>query len=111
MQMDRLQKLLEFHKNDNNDPFIIYAIGLEHDKKGSLTDAITWFEKLYESHPDYMGLYLTVGMLYEKSDQHDLALRMYKEGLVLAKNIGDFHAASELNTAKTNLELTMDGLV
>ena len=40
-------------------------------------------------------------------DNHEKALETYNEGINVAKKLADFHALSELNTAKTNLEIDM----
>lgn len=105
---ERLEQLKQFYSEDPNDPFIIFAIAKEHEKMENLPLALEHYLTLYEAHSDYIGVYYHLGMLYEKLEQHTDAQRIYSEGLVVAKNIGDFHAASELNNAKMNLELLMD---
>lgn len=40
-------------------------------------------------------------------EEPDLALEAYTAGINVAKKIPDFHALSELNNAKLNLEMEM----
>jgi len=63
---------------------------------------------IYENDPEYIGLYYHLGKLYEQIDEKHLGLNAYKQGIELGKKLGDFHAVSELNNAKMNLELEMD---
>ena len=101
----RLDQLLEYEKGDPNDPFIQFALSKEHEKLGQNADALARYLKLRAEHPDYIGLYYHLGQLYETIGDRQNALSIYAEGLELAKSSKDFHAASELNNVKMNLEL------
>jgi hypothetical protein len=57
--------------------------------------------------PGYVGMYYHLGKLYEKMGEPELALEAYTAGINVAKKIPDFHALSELNNAKLNLEMEM----
>ena len=39
-------------------------------------------------------------------NEKEKALKTFDEGIIVAKKLADFHALSELHTAKTNLEIT-----
>ena len=103
----RLDQLLEFEKGDPNDPFIQFALSKEYEKMGQNVEALDRYLKLREQHPDYIGLYYHLGQLYEVIGDRQNALSIYDEGLELAKSTKDFHAASELNNVKMNLELEL----
>ncbi len=105
---DRLQQLLHFLKEDPNDGFLRFALAKEYEKQEDFDNALKFYLELYNAQPDYIGLYLHLGGLYEKLSDSSNAMRIYSEGLVVAKNLNDFHAASELNTAKMNLDTSID---
>ncbi len=105
--MDRLTQLLAHLEEDPKDDFLLFAVAKEYEKRDQFETAETWFLRLQEQSSDYIGLYYNLGKLYERMDRIQDALRIYSEGLVLAKNTNDFHAASELNTAKMNLEIEL----
>lgn len=102
---NRLDQLMSYYEADKNDPFIQFAIAKEYEKNNNLDQSLSWFEQLYNNHSDYIGLYYHLGKLLEKLDRITDAKRIYSEGLVVAKNKKDFHAASELNNAKMNIEI------
>lgn len=106
--MTRLEKLYNFYENDKTDSFIIFAIAKEYEKLDDLNSAKDWLIKLREEHSDYIGLYYHLGKVYEKLELFKEAQVIYSEGMVIAKSTNDFHAASELNSAKMNLEILMN---
>ena len=69
--------------------------------------AISILNTLREKDPEYVGLYYHLGQLYEEMDEGEQALKVYEEGIAIAKNLKDFHALSELNGVKTNLEMEL----
>ena len=105
MAGNRIEVLLAFLAEDPQDSFVRFALAKEYEKQALLKKALDTYLELYELDPSYIGLYYHLGKLYEELSQRDDALKAYTEGIALAKKIADFHALSELNTAKTNLEL------
>ncbi len=106
--MSRIEILFSYHDEDPTDDFVIFAIAKEYEKLEQFEKSEKWYLNLREKSSDYIGLYYNLGKLYEKMEKFSEALSIYSEGLVVAKNISDFHAASELNSAKMNLEIEMD---
>ena len=104
--VDRLTMLLEMLQEDPKDSFVLFAIAKEYEKQ-SHELAIEHYVKLKKIDPDYVGLYYHLGKAYEEINQLDNAIETYTEGINIGKKQADFHAISELNTAKTNLELEM----
>jgi tetratricopeptide (TPR) repeat protein len=92
---------------DPDDSFLIYAVAKEYEKSGDLEKAIALLNTLREKDPEYVGLYYHLGQLYEEIENGDQALKIYEEGLAIAKKLKDFHALSELNGVKTNLEMEL----
>ena len=94
----RLEKLLEFLKNEPNDPFLKYALATEYFNIRDYDKALLYYEGLVSEHPDYVGTYYHLGKLYELLDRKSEAIEIYKTGMLIARKAGDNHAYSELQT-------------
>lgn len=98
MQSTRLQKLLEFHANEPNDPFLKYALATEYIAINDFNSALIYFEDLILNHKDYVGTYYHLGKLYEKLDRKEEAIKTYQQGMQVARTARDNHAFSELQS-------------
>jgi len=105
MNTNRIDSLLKFLQEDDQDTFILFALAKEYEKLGTLKKALDTFLQLKSVDSKYIGLYYHLGGLYEKLGEKDNALSTYEEGIKIAKEIADFHALSELHNAKINLEI------
>lgn len=94
----RLQKLLDFLKNEPDDPFLKYALATEYLSQNDVQTALSYFEDLLNKHPDYVGTYYHAGKLYERLDRKSEAILVYQRGMEIASKAGDRHAYSELQT-------------
>ena len=103
----RMQQIKQMLVNDPNDSFLLFALAKEYENEGKLQAALEVFLKLESIDPEYVGMYYHLGKLYEAMTMNDEALSAYERGITIAKKQSDFHALSELNTAKTNLEIEM----
>lgn len=103
MNNNRLQKLLEFIKQEPDDPFLKYALATEYLKLNDKETALRYFEDLIYSRPDYIGTYYHLGKLYEALGRKTDAARTYKDGMQAAKNTGDNHAFAELQSVYNSL--------
>ena len=99
MQNTRLAKLLEFLENDPNDSFILYALATEYNSLNDTEKAFSYYHKLVNEHPDFVGTYYHLGKLYEKESQKDKAIEIYQKGMLAARVKRDMHALSELQGA------------
>lgn len=97
--MDRLATLLDYHRDDPDDPFVRYALAQEHLKRGETNEALAYFEALADEHPDYVGTYYHLGKLYEALGRPEDAIRTYQIGVDRAGRASDLHARSELQGA------------
>lgn len=99
MQTTRLNKLLEFLAADPNDPFVLYALATEYNSSNDFEKAFEYYHKLVADHPTYVGTYYHLGKLYEKTQETDKAVEIYKKGMQAAREKRDNHAFSELQGA------------
>lgn len=107
MSNSRLESLLAMYDESNPDSFILFAIAKEYEYLENLPEAIKTYELLRENDSTYVGLYYHLAKAYEEIESPEKAIIIYEEGIQVAKKIADFHALSELNNAKVNLEMEL----
>jgi len=105
MHKNRIDTLLKFLEEDPKDSFIKFALAKEYEKIGTLKKALDTYTELREMDPDYVGLYYHLAALQLELTLPDEALKTYDQGIEVAKRVADFHALSELHTAKLNLDI------
>ncbi|MDB5024533.1 MAG: tetratricopeptide repeat protein [Mucilaginibacter sp.] len=96
MQSNRLDKLLEFLKNEPEDEFLQYALATEYLRLNETDKALQYYENLVNKHPDYVGTYYHLGKLYEALNRKPDAISTYEKGMEIARQKRDNHAFSEL---------------
>jgi len=106
MQISRLEKLLEFIKNEPDDPFLKYALATEYLRINDTDKALGYYEDLMANHRSYVGTYYHLGKLYEALGRTDDAIKTYETGMEVARDQKDNHAFSELKGVYD--ELTFD---
>ena len=96
MEMNRLEKLLEFIQNEPNDEFLKYALATEYLRLNNTEKALSYYEDLVNNHPNYTGTYYHLGKLYEALNRKQDAIDIYEKGMQITKEKRDNHAFSEL---------------
>lgn len=107
MKTNRIDTLMSFLEEDPNDSFVRFALAKEYEKVGILKKALDTYRELVDSDPDYVGTYYHLAALYVELKQIKDAIETYDIGMEVAKKAADFHALSELHTARTNLEIEL----
>ncbi|MEO5980571.1 MAG: tetratricopeptide repeat protein [Chryseolinea sp.] len=100
---NRLEQLQQFAENDPNDPFNLYALALEC-QKCDIPRALTTFNSLIATHPQYVATYYQLGKLYQQIGEHSLAIKIFNAGISVAFGIGDHKTHRELQSALRELE-------
>jgi len=103
----RIDTLKGFLADDPEDTFVIFALAKEYEKLNVLKKALDTYIHLLEVDPDYVGAYYHLANIYIQLGQKDEAMETYNTGISVAKKLADFHALSELHSAKTNLDLDL----
>lgn len=101
--MDRVQKLKEFLAASPGDSFLCHALALEYIKSGNDAEAKTLFEGILKRDPGYIGSYYHLAKLLERAGDNKEAMRVYEQGMEVAKNAGDNFAYGELRNAYDEL--------
>ena len=104
---NRLEKLLEFLKDDPHDPFTLYAIATEYVKTDAET-AKQYFDQLLHEHEEYVPTYYHAAHLFTELDLIERAGEVYKKGIIQAEKQQDSLALRELKNAYQNFLFEYD---
>lgn len=99
MNHPRIQQLFDFLQKAPHDSFTLYSIAYEYLRLEENEQALTYFQKLKQLHPDYMGTYYHLGACLEKLGRTAEAIATYEAGIVEGQRQRDRHAVSELQRA------------
>lgn len=102
MNSSRLNQLLDFLKEDPNDPFTIYAIATEY-RASDVAKSRAYYEQLLMHHPDYLPTYYHAAQLYQQLELPDQAKSTFEKGIELAKKQGNALSLRELQNAYNEL--------
>jgi tetratricopeptide (TPR) repeat protein len=103
MQANRLEKLLEFIKNEPDDPFLKYALATEYLRLNQTDKALEYYEDLVNKSPEYTGTYYHLGKLYEALNRTQDAINAYETGMKITREKRDNHAFAELQAVYNEL--------
>jgi tetratricopeptide (TPR) repeat protein len=92
-RIEILQQLLEQNPAST---FARYGLAMELVKSGDLNRAVTAFEEVTKSDPNYSAAYFHGGQTLEKLGKLDEARDFYRKGITVTR---DPHARSELEAA------------
>lgn len=102
--MTRLERLMIYLQDAPDDAFLLFAIAKEYEGLGDKENTLLYFEKLIADHPDYIGTYYHLGKFWEKEENIEKAINIYKKGMEVAQKLNDRHSYGELVTAKMNID-------
>ncbi|WP_200977054.1 lipopolysaccharide assembly protein LapB [Echinicola sp. 20G] len=97
----RIEQLLQFAKEEPDNPFNLYALALEYQKTDP-NQAVGYFEKLLSEHSDYLPTYYHAGALFTELEELEKAKATYESGIQLADKQENQHALRELKNAYQN---------
>ncbi|MBC6947923.1 tetratricopeptide repeat protein [candidate division KSB1 bacterium] len=100
-RLEKLQKSLAAHPAD---AFTRYLVALEFVKLNRPEEALAHFHQLHSEHAAYVPTYYQYAQLLESLGRRAEAIAVYREGVGVARQVGDGHAASELQAALDLLE-------
>jgi Tfp pilus assembly protein PilF len=102
--MSRLDQMLAFLEQDQNDSFSRYAVALEYMSVKDHRKAREYLTELRHRDPDYVATYYQLGHVYSELEEWDAAEETYNAGIAVGKKAGDLHAVSELQQALDELD-------
>ncbi len=95
---------MDMLKEDPQDPFLNYALALEHAKEGALTEAIRLMEGILLKDENYLGTYYQLGKFYESISEKDKATSIYRKGKLIAEKQKNRKTLGELDEALMMLD-------
>ncbi|HVB34280.1 MAG TPA: tetratricopeptide repeat protein [Patescibacteria group bacterium] len=99
----RRQKLEAFLASHPEDAFGRYGLAMECARSGDNDAALDHFDRLFESHPEYVAAYFQCGQLLAKLGRTEQARQTLATGIATAQRSGDAHAAGEMQAALDTL--------
>lgn len=99
--LDRLQLLIQFTKEEPENPFNWYALALEYMNSDPEETAVI-FNQLLKSHRDYLPTYYTSAQFFAEQNQLEKAKEIFEKGIELAGKLKDEKAFKELKNAYQN---------
>ena len=103
-RLSRIDMIIEMLKNEPNDLFLNYTLGLEYVAELSVLDAESQFKKTLEIDINYIPAYYQLGKLFESQLKNQEALHYFKLGLEQAKEQKNNKAINEFGEAVFMLE-------
>lgn len=94
---NRIQMLQDLVDKGSQDPFVWYALAMEHRSLGHLQVSLSAFEQVAKRFPDYVPTYLMAAQTAHECDNDEIAKRWAERGVEVATAQVDSHALSELN--------------
>jgi Tfp pilus assembly protein PilF len=101
--MNRIEQLKTFLAQSPADPFLNHALALEYIKAEDDATARTYFERNLLHDPAYVATYYHLGKLLERNGKTTEAIKIYEDGMAVAKDAKDNHSYNELQGAYEDL--------
>jgi predicted Zn-dependent protease len=101
--MDRLAMLQQILEQNPSDAFARYGLAMEYAKAGQLPQAMTEFQNLLATHPDYTPGYFMAAQTLASASRTEDAKKMLADGIASAKRTGNSHALSEMEALLAEL--------
>ena len=101
--MNRIEKILDFLRQQPNDNFLRHALALEYIKIGEEIQARDLFIQILTESPEYIGSYFHLAKCLEKLQDRSAAIEWYEKGMAAAKLAKDDHSYRELQGAYEDL--------
>lgn len=92
----RKQQIEALLAEDPSDSFLRYGLAMEYASEGNEEEALKQLQDLINQDASYVPAYLQAGQLLMKLDREKEAIATYRLGIAKAKEMGDDHAAGEM---------------
>src|SRR5689334_14947926 len=100
----RLAFLEKVTAEGSTDPLAWYGLAMEYRKLERWDEALQTFTTLRTRNPDYIAMYLMCGQMLEGIGRKDEAREWLESGAARAREKGDSHAVSEIESALATLD-------
>jgi Tfp pilus assembly protein PilF len=100
----RLQTLLKNAAADSSNTFTWYGLAMEYKSLGRVEEAVRTFRELLVRDPKYVPAYHMLARLLMAENRIDEAKDVFQAGITVATEVGNGHAAGEMEEALNSLE-------
>ena len=102
--MGRKEQIEALLADDPDDSFLRYGLAMEHASAGDDAGAVREFRLLLQRDGDYVPAYLQAGQALIRQGDDDEAKAILREGVAVARRVGNEHAAGEMEGFLASLE-------
>jgi predicted Zn-dependent protease len=95
--MSRREKIEQMLRESPEDVFLNYSHAMELAKAEEVPAARTTFARVRELDPDYVSAYFQEGQMLARAGETQAAREILKQGIDVARRIGDDHALGEMS--------------
>jgi Flp pilus assembly protein TadD len=92
----QIEEMLAAQGPNDPDPFLRYALAMEHVSAGQDEDAVRCLRGLLQGAPAYVPAYVQAGQALIRLGRDDEARAVLRAGIEAAQRQGDAHAAGEM---------------
>lgn len=103
--MDRIAMLKEVLAQNPNDAFARYGLAMELANQGNTDAALSEFEQLTTTNPDYTAGYQMSAQLLLKAGRNDEARKRLEAGVAAAQRTGNRLALNEMSAMLDDLSI------
>ena len=107
MNTDRIRLLEQMIRDDPNDPFNHYALGMEY-FNASPERSLEILKALIQSNAEYLPSYYKCAELLIEFERFQEAMQILKNGIELAEQKEEFKTLAELRNLLQNLQFELD---
>lgn len=94
--MSRRERLEALLSDDPDDVFLRYALAMEDVAEGNTAAALAGLDDVLARDADYVAAYFQKGQLLAREGDLDPARECLRQGIDVARRVGDAHAESEM---------------
>ena len=101
---DRLSQLRNLLESDPQDAFCMYGIAMELAKENRTEEAIAWFDQTIKTDSNYTYAWYHKAKCQDDAGNEKEAIATLEEGIKHANQIGDQHAAEEMEALYNSIK-------
>jgi tetratricopeptide (TPR) repeat protein len=99
----RREKIEEMLKAEPQDQFLRYSLACEYDNEDRTDESLALFRGLISDHPPHVHAFLRGAQLLVKLSRIEEARTALRDGIEVARQQGELHAAGEMGELLASL--------
>jgi predicted Zn-dependent protease len=103
MAASRREKIEALLKDEPQDQFLRYGLAVELDNEGRMDESLAIFRSLMRDQPPHVASYFRGAQLLVKLGEIEDGRALLRDGIEIARQQGDLHAAGEMGELLASL--------